>query len=78
MLSARAGTVDPAEISINDRPGAEEVSTGSLTEMLTGLVDVAEELDLQIVVSTARFDEVTTALSADVIRTPPTGQTTLW
>ncbi len=61
-----------------DSPGAEEVATGSLNEMITGLVEVAEELQLQVVVSTARLAEVAQVLPAERLRTPPHGQATLW
>jgi hypothetical protein len=61
-----------------DSPGAEEVAPGSLHEMISGLVEVADELDLQVVAATARLDDVQTVLKADRLRIPDEGRTTLW
>jgi energy-coupling factor transporter ATP-binding protein EcfA2 len=61
-----------------DSPGAEEVATGSLNQMISGLVEVSGDLGLQVVVSTARLSEVAQVLPADRLRTPPEGQATLW
>lgn len=61
-----------------DSPGAEEVVTDSLTQMVTGLVEVADELDLQVVVATARLRDVQAVLTAEHLRVPAEGQSTLW
>ncbi|WP_329427024.1 hypothetical protein OG339_42870 [Streptosporangium sp. NBC_01495] len=61
-----------------DSPGAEEVSTGSLVEMVTALTEIAEELGIQVIISTARLDEMITALDSSLIKSPAPGRTTLW
>jgi hypothetical protein len=61
-----------------DSPGAEEVAAGSLEQMIAELDRVAGELDLQIVVGTARLDDVQHVLDADRLRTPEPGSATLW
>ena len=61
-----------------DSPGAEEVSSGSLDQMISGLIEVATEVDLQVVVSSARLREVETVLSGGRLRTPQPGRATLW
>lgn len=61
-----------------DSPGAEEVETGSLSEMIAELDQVAEDVDLQVIIASARLDDVRTVLDQDRLRTPPPGSTKLW
>ncbi|MFB9830813.1 hypothetical protein [Actinoallomurus acaciae] len=61
-----------------DSPGAEEVAAGSLREMISGLVEVAAELGLQVVTATARLDDVQSVLDPKRFRIPAKGRTTLW
>jgi hypothetical protein len=61
-----------------DSPGAEEVETGSLAEMVAELNRVAEDVDLQVIIASARLDDVRTVLDQDRLRTPPSGLTKLW
>lgn len=61
-----------------DSPGAEEVETGSLTEMIAELNRVAEDVDVQVIIASARLDDVRTVLDQDRLRTPPSGSTKLW
>jgi hypothetical protein len=61
-----------------DSPGAEEVETGSLSEMIAELDRVAEDVDLQVIIASARLDDVRTVLDQDRLRTPRPGSTKLW
>jgi hypothetical protein len=61
-----------------DSPGAEEVETGSLAEMIAELDRLAEDVDLQVIIASARLDEVRAVLEPDRLRTPSPGSTKLW
>jgi hypothetical protein len=77
-VGARRGAGHHPGLLFVDSPGAEEVSTGSLTQMMAELVTISDELGLQIVVGTARLDDVRTVLEPDRLRTPETPGETLW
>lgn len=61
-----------------DSPGAQEVGTEPLEEMLRALSEVAEEQPLQVLVATARRDEAVAALGADRVRQPVSEADALW
>lgn len=61
-----------------DSPGAQEVGYAPLAEMLTALDSVATELDLQILVATARIGEAIEAVGQDRIRQPSPPDAPLW
>ena len=77
-VGARRGAGHHPGLLFVDSPGAEEVSAGSLTQMMNELVTISAELGVQIVVGTARLDDVRTVLEPDRLRTPEAVGQTLW
>jgi hypothetical protein len=69
-VGARRGAGRHPRLLFVDSPGAEEVATGSLEEMISGLKEVGEELDLQIVIGTARLEDVKDVLAPKQLRMP--------
>jgi hypothetical protein len=54
------------------------VETGSLAEMIAELDRIAEELGLQIVIASARLEEVEAVLGQERLCIPGPGSTKLW
>ncbi|EGX59228.1 MULTISPECIES: hypothetical protein [Streptomyces] len=74
----RTGVGRHPGLLIIDSPGAEEVDRGDLELMLQGLVQLTETApQLQVVIATARGQEVATVIPADQLRLAPAGER-LW
>lgn len=74
----RTGVGRHPGLLIIDSPGAEEVDRGDLELMLQGLVQLTETSpQLQVIIATARGQEVASVIPADQLRLAPAGQR-LW
>ncbi|WP_280503694.1 hypothetical protein [Nocardia farcinica] len=74
----RTGVGRHPGLLIIDSPGAEEVDRGDLELMLEGLVQLTETSpQLQIIIATARGQEVASVIPTDQLRLAPAGQR-LW
>ncbi|MFE4698736.1 hypothetical protein ACFRIC_16880 [Streptomyces sp. NPDC056738] len=74
----RTGVGRHPGLLIVDSPGAEEVDRGDLELMLQGLVQLTETApQLQVVIATARGQEVASVIPADQLRLAPAGER-LW
>ncbi|MDX3064361.1 MULTISPECIES: hypothetical protein [Streptomyces] len=74
----RTGVGRHPGLLIIDSPGAEEVDRGDLELMLQGLVQLTETApQLQVVIATARGQEVASVIPADQLRLAPAGER-LW
>jgi hypothetical protein len=77
-VGVRRGAGRHPGILFVDSPGAEEVETGSLAEMIAELERVAEDLGLQVVIASARLDEVEAVLGEERLCVPPPDSPKLW
>ncbi|RKS68243.1 hypothetical protein BZB76_6497 [Actinomadura pelletieri DSM 43383] len=74
----RTGVGRHPGLLIIDSPGAEEVDRGDLELMLQGLVQLTEMApQLQVIIATARGQEVASVIPADQLRLAPAGER-LW
>ncbi|MEV4116534.1 hypothetical protein [Nonomuraea sp. NPDC049695] len=74
----RTGVGRHPGLLIIDSPGAEEVNSDDLQLMLQGLVQLTRIApELQVIIATARGQEVASVISADQLLLAPTGQR-LW
>jgi hypothetical protein len=74
----RTGVGRHPGLLIIDSPGAEEVDSGDLRQMLADLVQLSEMApDLQVIIATARGQEVASIIRPEQLRLAPEGQR-LW